>query len=104
MKADKMFVDFKKFHQDNPTVYQELRVLALSMRMKGRDKYGIGSLFEVLRWQRAMQTTGSEFKLNNNYRSFYARMLMERNMNLKEFFFLRDSRADEYVDEIKRLP
>ena len=66
---------FAAFHAANPQVYVALRALALSMRRQGVRKAGIGQLFEVLRWQYALQTRGGDFKLNNNFRSFYARLL-----------------------------
>jgi hypothetical protein len=81
---------FAEFHQANPHVYSALRHLALDAARHGR-RLGIGMLFEVLRWQYAMTTTdeASEFKLNNNYRAFYARLLMEREPDLDGYFETR---------------
>lgn len=81
---------FRAFHEANPEVYEELRDLALGLRRRGRTRYGIASLFEVLRWQRALKTQGDVFKLNNNYRAFYARLLMEREPDLAGFFETRE--------------
>lgn len=66
---------FDAFHGANPHVYSALRSLARELKRRGAKKAGIGQLFEVLRWQYALQTQGSEYRLNNNYRSFYARLL-----------------------------
>ena len=81
---------FAAFHEANPHVYTALRRLALDAARHGR-KLGIAMLFEVLRWQYAMNTTdqASEFKLNNNYRSFYSRLLMEREPELQDYFETR---------------
>ena len=81
---------FEAFHAENPHVYSALRHLALDAARHGR-RLGIGMLFEVLRWQYAMTTTdeASEFKLNNNYRAFYARLLMEREPELQDYFETR---------------
>jgi hypothetical protein len=81
---------FEAFHAENPHVYEMLRRLSLDAARLGR-RIGIGMLFEVLRWQSAMTTTdeASEFKLNNNYRAFYARLLMEREPELQEYFETR---------------
>jgi hypothetical protein len=89
---------FLDFHVQNPEVYVELRTLALQMRRRGVEQYGIGGLFEVLRWHRRMQTVdqASEFKLNNNYRSFYARLLMDNEPELDGFFELRTLRWQTY--------
>jgi hypothetical protein len=81
---------FETFHAENPHVYEHLRTLALNAKRKGLT-VGIAMLFEVLRWQYLMTTTdvASEFKLNNNYRAFYARLLMEREPELQDYFETR---------------
>jgi len=44
----------------------------------------------VLRWERAMKTTDqTEWKLNNNYTSRYARLIMEQEPDLEGFFVTR---------------
>jgi hypothetical protein len=82
---------FTAFHAANPQVHAALRALALSMRRRGVRKAGIGQLFEVLRWQYALQTNGGDFKLNNNFRSFYARLL-DNEPELHGLFELRVQR------------
>jgi len=86
---------FIKFHNDNLDVYIELVNLALQLKRLGYDKYGMKGLFEVLRWQRSIQTVGSKFKLNNNYTSYYARLIMSRDPRLRGFFRLRESSFQE---------
>ena len=81
---------FAAFHSANPHVYQALRRLAVQMVRRGHRRIGIKMLFEVLRWQYAMQTIDdSDFKLNNSYTSFYARLLMEREPELAGYFETR---------------
>lgn len=79
---------FAAFHQANPHVYTNLRRLALDAKRRGRQ-VGIKMLYEVLRWQYAMQTSGDDFKLNNSYTSFYARLLMEHEPELIGYFETR---------------
>jgi hypothetical protein len=69
--------DFEQFHRRNPWVYGALRELTADLVQRGRRRIGVGMLFEVLRWQVARGTfdAASDFKLNNNYRSRYARLL-----------------------------
>jgi len=80
---------FLDFHNKNPHIYDRLREMAFTLKGHGRKKYGIASLFEVLRWQHATSTTSSDFKLNNNYRAYYARLLMENEPELDGFFHVR---------------
>ncbi len=83
---------FQQFHAKNPHVYEALRTRALRAKRKG-FRPGIGCLFEVLRWSYGLTTEGDDFKLNNNYRAFYARMLMDQEPELEGFFELRRQRA-----------
>ena len=83
---------FAAFHAENPHVYAELKMLALRARRRGASRIGIGMLFEVLRWRRTLRTEGEDFKLNNNYRSRYARML-NHEPDLAGCFETRELRA-----------
>lgn len=82
---------FQAFHAANPHVYHALRRLAVGMVRRGQARIGIKMLFEVLRWQYAMSTTDahSDFKLNNSYAPFYARLLMDNEPELAGAFELR---------------
>jgi len=83
---------FEVFNRNNPWVYRKLCDLAMMLKYKGHDRIGIKMLFEVLRWEFYMQITktdASEWKLNNNYTSRYARLLMEQEPALKGFFSTR---------------
>jgi hypothetical protein len=84
---------FRAFHETNPQVYAELRDLALRAKRAGLKRYGMKGLFEVLRWNRALQTQGEPWLLNNNYTAHYARLLMERVPELRGFFETRRSVA-----------
>jgi hypothetical protein len=86
---------FLAFHEANPVVYAKLREFALQMKRSGRRHLGIAALFERLRWWSSYETVGDEYKLNNNFRAFYARMLMEREPELAGFFEIRRSVADD---------
>lgn len=80
---------FRDFHNENPHVYKELVDLACQLKARGRERYSLYALFEVLRWHKALETTDDDFKLNNNHRPYYARMIMETVPELEDFFQLR---------------
>lgn len=86
---------FATFHATNPWVYDELVRLARDLHRKGRDRIGIGMLWEVLRWSYWMETDDptSDFKLNDHFRSRYARLIMERERDLDGIFETRGLRA-----------
>ena len=78
------------FHRANPSVYRELRRLALYMVAKGHKRFGIATLFEQARWEWMERTTDLEgFKLNNSHRAYYARLLMKNEPELAGVFEIR---------------
>jgi len=91
---DRLEIAFDKFHRQNPGVAARLTRMALDLRRAGRQTYGMAGLFEVLRWQTAIETVGSQWKLNNNYRSFYSRLIEGMVPELEGFFTRRQSVAD----------
>lgn len=79
---------FEAFHAANPHVFFKLRDIARQARAKGATRFGIAAAFERLRWL-YLETHGDTFRLNNTYRAFYARLLMERVPDLRGFFNTR---------------
>jgi hypothetical protein len=92
---DSLDARFAEFHDDNPSVYEELRCMALAAVRAGRKRLGIGQLWEVLRWNRSMQTTEDAPSLNNDYRSRYARLLMHREPTLRGVFETRSLASED---------
>lgn len=86
---------FLQFHEANPQVFQMLEMLAAKLVARGRKKIGIGLLTEVLRWEYYMVTDdpNSEWKLNNNLRAYYARLLVEKHPEWESVFELRQQRS-----------
>lgn len=84
---------FRQFHAENPDVYRTLAKLARQAVARGRTRMGIKMLFEVARWERFLITTDPDFKLNNNFHSRYARLLMTREPDLAGLFELRELRS-----------
>lgn len=86
---------FEEFDRANPWVYDRLVGMTRGLVERGRRKVGMKMLFEVLRWEYAMSTSdpASDFKLNNNYASRYARQIMDREPDLDEIFDTRELTA-----------
>ena len=87
---------FLEFHNANPQVYVALEDMTNQLLLRGRRKIGIGFLCEVLRWNHFMSTDdpNSDFKINNNYRAHYARLLIQRNPSWADVFELRTIRSE----------
>lgn len=85
---------FKAFHDANPWVADRLIAMTRTLMLKGHKRVGIGMLFEVLRWNHLQSTVGDPFKLNNNYRAYYVRLIEQRCPDMVGLFEKRRSAAD----------
>lgn len=91
---------FEQFHIDNPHVYWIMAMLAREwVKRTGRHKLGTKALFERARWEIAITTSDPDYKLNNNYTAYYARMLMRFEPDLVDIFNLRASDADSWLQD-----
>lgn len=81
---------FEAFHAANPRVYATLVRLAREARAVGHQRVGIAMLYEVARWQLSIATTGDAFKINNSWRSRYARLIMSSEQDLADVFETRE--------------
>lgn len=91
-KLTKLEWDFLKFHDEHPEVYELLKRFALEALAAGRKKLSIALLAERVRWETSV-VGGKEFKLNNNHRSFYARMFMDDHPQYEGFFRTRQQKG-----------
>jgi hypothetical protein len=88
---------FEAFDAANPHVGENLVRLARRLKKAGRTRIGIGHLFEVLRWEYAIQTEHreSQYTLNNNYRSRYARKIIDEYPELQDMFEIRELKSKQ---------
>lgn len=84
---------FVNFHRKNPRVYALLEKAAFEVWDAGFRHFGIACLWENVRWKVAMETKGDDFKLNNSFRSAYARLLILEHPQFQNFFQTRKSKA-----------
>jgi len=96
---------FLAFHRANPSVLGALVRLSLDVLSRGRSTWSINGAFEVLRWS-SLRTVGDDFKLNNDFRAFYARAIPLVEPRLVGFFVVRAQREPFpfTADEIRRTP
>lgn len=89
---------FEAFHRRNPHVLEVVESLAWAMWLQGVRRWGMKGIFEVLRWRYAMQTQGEQYKLNNVFTAFYARVVAARHRPLAHFFQVRRQRTNYVID------
>lgn len=84
---------FDRFHESHHEVYEGLLALTRKYHSAGRRR-GISFFVEVLRHSFFMEGRDDQgFKLNNDFRSRYARLIEERNPDLAGYFRKRRLRA-----------
>jgi hypothetical protein len=87
--------EFWHFHKINFFVYDALVTEGRKLLARGHTRLGIGMLYERLRWQVFMETVDDDydFKLPNNYRSHYARLIMKQEPDFAGVFQLAELRS-----------
>ena len=84
----------ERFHARNPHVYRFAVSICRYTKRRGIAHYGIGAVWEVMRFK-YLETHGDIYKLNNNFRAWYARRIMATEADLDDFFVTRDCPNDE---------
>lgn len=84
---------FEIFDRDNPMIYELLVAGACDAVGEGHKAFGIGYIWERIRWKLPIDTYGEDFKLNNNFRSRYVRKIEQNEPGLKGFFRTRSLRS-----------
>lgn len=73
--TDSIVDKFVDYHKGNPQVYEMFKKFTQQVLDKGRDRISAKFIFERMRWESLIVADDpEEFKINNNYTSFYARM------------------------------
>ena len=92
--VDAIWTRFWDWHLLHPSVAGMLFALAVQARQRGLKRYGIGAIWEVMRWHIVVKEGKTEeFKCSNDYRSRFARFLMWQHEELAGFFELRPLRS-----------
>lgn len=87
--------DFWKFHHAHPEVYETLVRRARDLSERGYRRLGIGMLWEVMRYTSMIGARPGEeaYRLNNNYRSRYVRIIIDQEPDLRSLFEIRELRS-----------
>lgn len=83
---------FLSFHRENPGVWREFERFALDAARAGRQHYGAKSIMERVRWECEI-AHGSDFKCNNNWTAYYARIFAAKYPEYSGIFEFREARG-----------
>ena len=86
----------RTYHRNHPEVWE---------LFSGRKHYSANAIFERIRWEKDLgNASEAAFKLNNNYRAFYARRFMASYPQHEGFFRTRAQPSTQqdatYTDEL----
>ena len=81
---------FDIYDKENPHVYLLFIKFAREAECSGRSNYSSNAIFERIRWFVDVETSGDTFKINNNYRPYYARKMMQDYPEFGGFFRTRE--------------
>jgi len=95
-RAEEMREQCAAFHKANPLVWQYFCKFTFTMIYKGFKHYSVNAIFERIRWELDVGGDGtSVFKLNNNYRAFYARRFHNMFPQHAGFFRTREQTSSD---------
>jgi len=80
---------FLQYDAENPEIWAEFESIALDLIKRGRTHYSAYAILEVIRHHTIINGS-DEFKVNNNYRSGYARKFAAKYPKYRRFFELRE--------------
>ena len=90
-KREEMQARFDTFHAEHPQVWKLfLRFVKEALQAK-RKRFGARMIWERMRWYSLVEVDdGSDFKLNDHYPPFYARLFMDTYPQYAGFFEIRE--------------
>ena len=86
----------QKFHREHPEVWSLFVGFTFEKIRLGHKHYGAKAVMERVRWETGAGESKPEFKINNNFPSFYARRFARSFPEHKEFFRTRVQKSASY--------
>ena len=84
--------DFVSWLGKNPAIWQMFTQKALyAFRGDHKTRFGSKAILEILRWESFVSDKDKTFKINNNYASDMARLVMDLKPEMRGYFRIRGS-------------
>jgi hypothetical protein len=74
------------WHKLNPDVWRLFERFTLQAISSGREHYSAWAVIQRIRWHTTVETSGSDFKISNDYIAFYARLFHVKHPEYDGFF------------------
>jgi len=94
----------REFIQENPDFCKEFENYALTLLRTGRKKISSSLICERIRWDRQMETTDQDFKVNNSFFAYLGRWFMNKHPEFEGCFRTRKLRTVEPAPYLEKDP
>jgi hypothetical protein len=94
-RKDALRDEVREFHRSNPNVWKLFVEFALDRIARGFKHYSADALMHRVRWETEAGDPLGEFKVNNNYVSFYARAFSKAYPEHAGFFRTRRQTSED---------
>lgn len=106
-RGEQIYRAFKSFHRSNPVVWTLFQRFTREVMVAGHKRYSADAVVHRIRWHTSVETRGDEFRINDHFPSYYARLFMVLFPEYTDFFETRvrtSERRDAYAVEISTKP
>jgi len=87
---DVTWAGFKKYFVKNTDIWRLFVKFAIYAKGKGKTKYSAKAIIERARWECELEGGSGDYKINNNWTSCMARLLVAKSPDFKDFFEFRE--------------
>jgi len=88
---------FRKFHEENPEVWNLFRKFTHLLISRGFKNHSADAVVHRIRWHTTVETTGSEYKIGNNFVTCYARLFHKTYPEHGDFFRTRERISEHKI-------
>jgi|TARA_B100001778_G_scaffold330509_1_gene333133 hypothetical protein len=82
------------WHKQNPHVYKLFERFTLEAISKGHKRLSAWLVVNRIRWETTIETSGSDFKISNDYIAYYARLFHALNPKYDGFFITKKMKGE----------
>jgi len=75
-----------KWHKQNPHFYELFEHFTFKAINKGHKKLSAWLIVNRIRWETAIETTGEDYKISNDFIAYYSRLFMHYHPEYSGFF------------------
>ncbi len=89
-RAEEIECEFKKFHAENPHIWEMFVKYTKDLTDAGLQHYSARGVMHRVRWEAGIKSSSDPFKINNDFTPYYARLFMREFPKHDGFFKTRE--------------